>query len=51
MRKIGVNHYVLAANLNKKAGVANESNPKLSIGYEARFVRLAATRSNRRMAN
>src|SRR5579863_739641 len=48
-RKIRIDDDVLPADLQEKAGVANESYSQLSIADQFRFVSLAGSRSHRRM--
>ena len=39
-REVGIDHYTLSRDLHKETGMTDEGDAKLSIGGEARLVRL-----------
>src|SRR5438105_12894261 len=50
-RKVGIDHNVLAANLNEKSGVPNEGDPQFAMLRQHRFVSLSGTRGKRGVAH
>lgn len=49
--EIGIDQNILAAHLQKEAGVADESQSQLSVGGEFGFMGLAGARGNRGMTH